>query len=72
MELNKEQEHLLSGKAGRGPQKAMEIIIQLAEAQGAENLVRISYAHLMPPDVMFFPVISLFFSTIPTAVAFHT
>ena len=55
MELNKEQEHLLSGKAGRGPQKAMEIIIQLAEAQGAENLVRISYAHLMPPDVMFFP-----------------
>jgi predicted aconitase len=33
----------------------MEIIIQLAEAQGAQELVKISYAHLMPPDVMFYP-----------------
>jgi predicted aconitase len=55
MRLNKEQEDMLAGKNGRGCQKAMEIIIQPAEAQGAENLVRISYAHLMPPDVMFFP-----------------
>lgn len=55
MKLNKEQQDMLNGSYGRGCQKAMEIIIQLAEAQGAEELVKISYAHLMPPDVMFFP-----------------
>jgi len=55
MELNKEHEHLMSGKAGRGPQKAMEILAALGEAQGAEKMVKIEYAHLMPPDVMFFP-----------------
>ncbi|MDX9871611.1 MAG: aconitase X [Clostridia bacterium] len=55
MRLNQEQQEMLAGKFGRGCQKAMEINIQLAEAQGAEELVRISYAHLMPPDVMFFP-----------------
>jgi predicted aconitase len=46
---------MLSGKYGRGTQKAIEILIGLGEAQGAEELVKISYAHLMPPDVMFFP-----------------
>jgi predicted aconitase len=55
MRLNKEQEGMLAGKYGRGCQKAIEIIISLAEAQGSKKLVKISYAHLMPPDVMFFP-----------------
>lgn len=55
MRLNREQEDMLSGKYGRGTQKAIEILIGLGEAQGAEELVKISYAHLMPPDVMFFP-----------------
>ena len=55
MYLNKEQQEMLAGNYGRGCQKAIEIIIQLAEAQGAQELVKISYAHLMPPDVMFYP-----------------
>lgn len=55
MRLNKEQQEMLAGNQGRGCQKAMEIIMQLAEAQGAQELVKISYAHLMPPDVMFYP-----------------
>lgn len=55
MELNKEQQSMLSGKEGRGAQKAMEMIIAVAEAQGAEKLVPIDYAHLMPPDLMFMP-----------------
>jgi phosphomecalonate degydratase large subunit len=55
MRLNREQKDMLSGKCGRGTQKAIEILIGLGEAQGAEELVKISYAHLMPPDVMFFP-----------------
>jgi predicted aconitase len=55
MKLNSEQERMLAGKEGRGPQKAMEILTGVGEAQGAEKLVRISYAHLMPPDLMFFP-----------------
>ena len=55
MRFNKEQEEMLSGKFGRGTKKAIEILVALGEAQGAEELVKISYAHLMPPDVMFFP-----------------
>ena len=46
---------MLSGKEGRGPQKAMEILKAKGEAEGAERMVKIVYAHLMPPDVMFFP-----------------
>ena len=55
MKLNKEQEGMLAGNEGRGAQRAMEIIVGMGEAQGAEALVKISYAHLMPPDVMFMP-----------------
>lgn len=55
MELNKEQEIMLSGKKGKGRQKAMEILFNMARARGATRMVKISYAHLMPPDVMFFP-----------------
>ena len=55
MKLNKEQEDMLAGKEGVAVQKAMEIIVGMGEAQGAEELVKISYAHLMPPDVMFMP-----------------
>lgn len=55
MKLNKEQEDMLMGKEGQGVKKAMEIIVGMGEAQGAGELVKISYAHLMPPDVMFMP-----------------
>ncbi len=55
MKLNKEQENMLAGKEGRGVQKAMEILTAMGNAIGAGGLVKISYAHLMPPDLMFFP-----------------
>ena len=55
MRLTRVQEDLLSGKEGRGAQRAMEILVAMGEAQGAERMVEISYAHLMPPDLMFFP-----------------
>lgn len=46
---------MLAGECGRGCQKAMEILTAKGEAQGAEKMVKLSYAHLMPPDTMFFP-----------------
>ena len=55
MRLNKEQEDMLLGKEGRGVQKAMEILTAMGDALGAEEMVKITYAHLMPPDLMFFP-----------------
>jgi predicted aconitase len=55
VQLTKEQEDMLAGKEGRGTQKAMEILVAMGEAQGAAKMVDISYAHLMPPDLMFFP-----------------
>lgn len=55
MKLTPEQELFLEGKHGRGPKKAMEILAALGSACGAEKMVPITYAHLMPPDVMFFP-----------------
>jgi predicted aconitase len=55
MQLSKQQTGLLQGKEGRGAQRAMEILVAIGEAQGAERMVDISYAHLMPPDLMFFP-----------------
>jgi len=55
MHLTKYQLQMLNGKYGRGSQRAMEILQAMGEARGAEKMVEISYAHLMPPDVMFFP-----------------
>jgi len=55
MFLNKYQQQMLDGKYSRGSQKAMEILQAMGEAREAEKMVKISYAHLMPPDVMFFP-----------------
>jgi len=55
MKLNREQEEMLAGKHGGGCQKAMEILVNMGEPQDAREMVKIEYAHLMPPDVMFFP-----------------
>jgi predicted aconitase len=55
MKLSGEQQDMLAGKEGRGVQKAMEILTAMGEAVGAEKMVKITYAHLMPPDLMFFP-----------------
>jgi predicted aconitase len=55
MKLTKEQKRMLSGEEGRGVRRAMEFLCGAGEALGAEKMVEISYAHLMPPEVMFFP-----------------
>ena len=55
MKLNREQQKMLEGSEGRGVQKAMEILTAMGDAVGAEKMAPISYAHLMPPDLMFFP-----------------
>jgi predicted aconitase len=46
--LNKEQEEMLAGNEGRGAQKAMEILTAMGNAIGVAEMVKISYAHLMP------------------------
>jgi len=55
MYLNDQQKRMLSGEEGVGVRKAMEILIAKGEAEGAERMVDIVYAHLMPADTMFFP-----------------
>ncbi len=55
MDLNKEEEQILKGDFGPGAKKALQILVGMGEARGAEKMVEISYAYLMPPDVMFFP-----------------
>jgi predicted aconitase len=53
--LDEEELKMLSGEEGRGRRKAMEILKVKGEAQGAKRMVKLVYAHLMPPDTMFFP-----------------
>jgi len=55
MYVNQEEEQILNGNFGPGAKKALQILVGMGEARGAEKMVEISYAHLMPPDVMFFP-----------------
>ena len=55
MYLDVVEERMLSGKEGAGRKKAMEILCAIGDGVGAERMVKITYAHLMPPDVMFFP-----------------
>jgi predicted aconitase len=55
MHLGEEEKRMLSGAEGKGTQKAMEILKAKGEAEGAGRMVKIVYAHLMPPDTMFFP-----------------
>lgn len=55
MKLNDKEKRMISGEEGIGVKKAMEILVAKGEAEGAEKMVGISYAHLMPADTMFFP-----------------
>lgn len=55
MFLNDQQKRMLNGEEGLGVQKSMEVLVAKGEAEGAEKMVDIVYAHLMPADTMFFP-----------------
>ncbi len=55
MYLTDEQKRMLNGERGPGVQRSMEVLVGKGEAEGAEKMVNIVYAHLMPADTMFFP-----------------
>lgn len=46
MHLTSEQEKMLKGEYGWAVAKAMEIIVRVGEAIGAESLVEIKHAHV--------------------------
>ncbi len=46
MYLTREEEQILDGEKGAGIQKALKIIVKVAEALGAERLVKIKAAHV--------------------------
>lgn len=55
MYLDAEEQRMLSGKEGVGKKKAMEFLCAVGDAVGAERMAKVAIAHIMPPDVMFFP-----------------
>lgn len=55
MFLTDHQKRMLNGEEGVGVRKSMEVLVARGEAEGAEKMVDIVYAHLMPADTMFFP-----------------
>jgi len=46
MQLNAEDEAMLEGRAGPAKQRAMQGLVQLGKAYGAEDMVDIGYAHI--------------------------
>lgn len=55
MYLSENEKRMLNGEEGPGVKRAMEVLVAKGEAEGAEKMVNIVYAHLMPADTMFFP-----------------
>jgi len=53
MELSQEEEQMLGGKFGSAVQRAMEMLVAVGETYGAERMVKITGAHLVPPDLQF-------------------
>jgi predicted aconitase len=53
MKLTREEQEMLDGKRGEAPRVAMEGLVQLGEAFGAEDMVPIEYAHIHPGMAMY-------------------
>ena len=53
MELSQEEEQMLGGKFGSAVQRAMEMLVAVGETYGAQRMVKITGAHLVPPDLQF-------------------
>ena len=51
MKLCDEEKRMLGGELGPGVQRAMELLIAVGEAYGAERMIRITSCHLVPPDL---------------------
>ena len=52
MELSQEEEQMINGVQGAGVRKAMELVVAMGEAYGAERLIKVASAHLLGPDIM--------------------
>lgn len=50
MQLSNYEQEMAEGKYGRGLQKAINVLVQYGKAVGAEKLVEISSAHVMPKE----------------------
>ncbi|MBM4420130.1 MAG: DUF521 domain-containing protein, partial [Chloroflexi bacterium] len=48
MRLTRDEQEMLEGKRGEAQRRAMEGLVQLGEALGADDMVEIGYAHVHP------------------------
>jgi len=48
VKLDRDEQEMLDGRRGEAQRRAMEGLVQLGEAFGAEDMVRIGYAHIHP------------------------
>ena len=48
MRLDRDEQEMLEGTRGEAQKRAMEGLVQLGEAFGAEDMVKIGYAHVHP------------------------
>ncbi|MFC2032663.1 aconitase X [Chloroflexota bacterium] len=53
MKLSGEEARMLDGEQGPGVQKAMELLVAVGKAYGAERMVKVVSSHLVPPDLQF-------------------
>jgi predicted aconitase len=53
LKLTSDDLEMLDGRRGHAPQRAMEGLVQLGEAFGAEDMVSIGYAHVHPGMAMY-------------------
>jgi predicted aconitase len=56
MKLSIEEERMLNGESGPGVQRAMELLVAIGETYGAERMIEVTSAHLVPPDLQFWTV----------------
>jgi len=55
LKLDSIQKAMIEGKYGKSCKKAIELLVQMGEASDAEELIPVTFVHMMPPDIMFFP-----------------
>lgn len=49
--LNDDEKRMLNGEEGPAVQKAMELLVKMAEANGAERMVDVTHAHILSVEV---------------------
>lgn len=56
MNLTLDEERMLSGRDGPGVRRAMELLVAVGEAYDAEAMLDISYAHILPTQMLQYPL----------------